>query len=299
MQSSQKFTASSNLTIEDHHQEQHGTSVLSSSESSTSSSLSTMTPSMDQSHELIPEAPVADESLNVQQEIGEMTALEALDFLIEENKKLWKEKIKFENSNIAKMQIQTQQHEKEKQHLSLQVRKIKTKIIETKLDQKSLKSEAKFLSTKFSDEFSSLIETIKDNINMKMDQMDNELDKMEKQYNNVLKDSEDQVRETAGFLLKVGQTVKSWKRRWFVFRKDLTFSYFKTVEDLKPIDTIDVSMEESLDISADVTQGKPFAFKLVTKDRTYYLCATNEDEKRRWISTLRRWFEVNKAYLTK
>ncbi|KAF0971525.1 hypothetical protein FDP41_010201 [Naegleria fowleri] len=185
-----------------------------------------MTPSMDQSHELIPEAPVADESLNVQQEIGEMTALEALDFLIEENKKLWKEKIKFENyayalnqsllesesklkklarykkaflqeqeekekmriqnekleneikkvreeksrsftstnqsnldllqSNIAKMQIQTQQHEKEKQHLSLQVRKIKTKIIETKLDQKSLKSEAKFLSTKFSDEFSSL-----------------------------------------------------------------------------------------------------------------------------------------------
>lgn len=97
MQSSQKFTASSNLTIEDHHQEQHGTSVLSSSESSTSSSLSTMTPSMDQSHELIPEAPVADESLNVQQEIGEMTALEALDFLIEENKKLWKEKIKFEN----------------------------------------------------------------------------------------------------------------------------------------------------------------------------------------------------------
>lgn len=202
-------------------------------------------------------------------------------------------------SNIAKMQIQTQQHEKEKQHLSLQVRKIKTKIIETKLDQKSLKSEAKFLSTKFSDEFSSLIETIKDNINMKMDQMDNELDKMEKQYNNVLKDSEDQVRETAGFLLKVGQTVKSWKRRWFVFRKDLTFSYFKTVEDLKPIDTIDVSMEESLDISADVTQGKPFAFKLVTKDRTYYLCATNEDEKRRWISTLRRWFEVNKAYLTK
>ncbi|KAG2382661.1 hypothetical protein C9374_005241 [Naegleria lovaniensis] len=348
-----------------HHQEAQGLTgsssiLLSSSASSTSSTSSTMTP--------IPEHPVLDESLNIHQEIGEMTVLEALDFLIEENSKLWKEKVKFENyafalnqslleseskmkklarykkafaqeqdekeklrmkyeelenelkkvrdekpkstisssqstdqlqSNLAKMQIQTQQHEKSKQLMAMHVRKVSTKIIEAKLDQRSLKSEAKFMTNKFLDEFASISEQIKNNISMKMDQMENELDKMEKQYLNVLKDSEDQVRETAGFLLKVGQTVKSWKRRWFVFRKDLTFSYFKTIEDLKPIDTIDVSMEDSLDVSADVTQGKPFAFKLVTKDRTYYLCATNEDEKRRWISTLRRWFEVNKAYLTK
>ena len=202
-------------------------------------------------------------------------------------------------STVAQLQLKAQQSESERRKISLYAGKAKTKIKEVKLDHKNLKTDVKMVTNRFLDDFQSLSTQLQKQVSTHCELAEDQYYKLEQKFSNFMKDSEDQVRETAGYLLKVGKTVKSWKRRWFVFRRDLTFSYFKTVEDVKPLDTVDVSMEDSLDVSADISQGKPFAFKLVTTNRTYFLCATNEDEKRRWISVLRRWFEVNKSYLDK
>lgn len=126
----------------------------------------------------------------------------------------------------------------------------------------------------------------------------NEIEKTRLESENMEMEAYEALRSQQGYLLKQGKAVKSWKRRWFVFRKDLTFSYYVSHEDKKkPLSTIDLSKESFLEVSTDASQGKAFTFKMVTKDRTFYLSATNEDEKRRWVYFLKKWFSINKEIM--
>lgn len=45
-----------------------------------------------------------------------------------------------------------------------------------------------------------------------------------------VKEALESLRSQAGYLLKQGKKVRNWKRRWFVFREDFTFSYYKDYE---------------------------------------------------------------------
>jgi len=238
------------------------------------------------------------------QEQEEKDKLKAkVEELEKEAKKIQQDKAQSHSSleslqlSLTQLQLKNQVYENEKKKGSLYIFNSKTKLKQLKLDHQILKSDVGTFKRRIQEDMERLTRQVVDQIRQYGDQVEEQYSSLETKFNSFKKDSEDQVRETAGFLLKIGKTVKSWKRRWFVFRKDLTFSYFKGIEDTKALDTIDVSQEDVLDVSADISQGKPFAFKLVTRERTYFLCATNEDEKRRWISVLRRWFEVNKSYL--
>jgi hypothetical protein len=105
------------------------------------------------------------------------------------------------------------------------------------------------------------------------------------------------VREIAGYLLKQGKKVKNWKRRWFVFRKDLSFSYFKNFGDKTPIKTINLANDDGLEFKSDISQGEHFTFKVVTKQRTFYFSCSNDTDKDQWLLKLRKWVESNTYFL--
>ncbi|KAL9657730.1 hypothetical protein ABK040_016225 [Willaertia magna] len=202
--------------------------------------------------------------------------------------------------NLAQANIKIQLQEQEKKKIALFASKSKQQLLQLQVEHKNLlidtRKQLQYFNNSVLKHFTN---EILSHCKQATELFEEQYTKLEEEFTKYTKESEDQIRETAGYLLKVGGNVKSWKRRWFIFRKDLTFSYYKTVEEKTPLDTIDVSNDLQMEVSADVTQGKPFAFKIVTQNRTYFLCATNEEEKRKWIDTLRRWFEVNKRYLNK
>jgi len=103
---------------------------------------------------------------------------------------------------------------------------------------------------------------------------------------------EKNYREASGYLIKRGAKVKSWKRRWFLFKPDLTFSYYASADSSKAINTVDVS-SGLFEVYPDNTHKMDFVFKIVTGNRIFFMSASSTEELSRWIHFLRFWRSVN------
>jgi len=89
-----------------------------------------------------------------------------------------------------------------------------------------------------------------------------------------------------GWMTKQGGAIKTWKRRWFLF-KDLVLFYYRSPKDKVPLGRIPILgyMVEKVE-----NIKKPFAFKLEHPGacRTWYFSTANDEERDFWVQTINR-----------
>lgn len=86
-----------------------------------------------------------------------------------------------------------------------------------------------------------------------------------------------------GFMTKLGAIFKSWKKRWFVLKRN-ELSYFRTQGERTPIRSID--LKDCRECVVDNTKKKPNCFRLVLAWRTFYLVCESEQELQEWMHML-------------
>ncbi|XP_066492806.1 pleckstrin homology domain-containing family H member 1 [Tiliqua scincoides] len=94
--------------------------------------------------------------------------------------------------------------------------------------------------------------------------------------------------EKSGYLLKMSNQVKTWKRRWFVLRNG-QIMYYKSPSDVicKPQGQVD------LNSSCQIIQGEGSqTFQLITEKGTYFLTADSPNILEEWIHVLQRILKV-------
>ena len=95
--------------------------------------------------------------------------------------------------------------------------------------------------------------------------------------------------ERVGWLMKQGEHIKTWRRRWFVLKQGKIF-WFKEAEVnsmSQPRGVIEVKGCLSVKGAEDVL-NKPFAFELSTNMDTMYFIADSDKEKEDWINAIGR-----------
>ncbi|GBG69057.1 hypothetical protein CBR_g3755 [Chara braunii] len=95
--------------------------------------------------------------------------------------------------------------------------------------------------------------------------------------------------ERCGWLMKQGEYIKTWRRRWFVLKdgKIFWFKEERITPSSKPRGVI--SVNSCLTIKgAEETINKPHAFELSTSVETMYFIADSEKEKEDWINSVGR-----------
>jgi hypothetical protein len=95
--------------------------------------------------------------------------------------------------------------------------------------------------------------------------------------------------ERTGWLLKQGEYLKTWRRRWFVLKRGKLF-WFKNAflsSASKPRGVISVTAFLTVKGAEDVLH-KPFAFELTTSRETMYFIADTDKEKEEWINSIGR-----------
>ncbi|XP_048339958.1 pleckstrin homology domain-containing family H member 1 isoform X2 [Sphaerodactylus townsendi] len=101
--------------------------------------------------------------------------------------------------------------------------------------------------------------------------------------------------EKSGYLLKMSNQVKTWKRRWFVLRNE-QLMYYKSPSDIicKPQGLVD------LNSSCQIIRGEGYqTFQLVTEKRTYFLTADSPNILEEWIHVLQNVIKVKVTSPTK
>ncbi|XP_062432688.1 pleckstrin homology domain-containing family H member 1 [Rhea pennata] len=94
--------------------------------------------------------------------------------------------------------------------------------------------------------------------------------------------------EKSGYLLKMGNQVKMWKRRWFVLR-NRQIMYYKSPSDVirKP------QGQMELNSSCQIVRGEGSqTFQLMTEKRTYFLTADSPNILEEWIHVLQSILRV-------
>ena len=95
--------------------------------------------------------------------------------------------------------------------------------------------------------------------------------------------------ERTGWLMKQGEYLKTWRRRWFVLKRGKLFwfknSYISSAS--KPRGIIPVTSCLTVKGAEDVL-NKPFSFELTTSRETMYFIADSEKEKEDWINAVGR-----------
>jgi len=87
-----------------------------------------------------------------------------------------------------------------------------------------------------------------------------------------------------GWLTKQGDSIKTWKKRWFVLTKDFRLSYYKSPEDSEAIGSVPMP---SYVIRPTNEVNKPFAFKASHAGmRTYFFVAESEQHMNSWVTAL-------------
>lgn len=95
--------------------------------------------------------------------------------------------------------------------------------------------------------------------------------------------------ERAGWLMKQGAHIKTWRRRWFVLKAGKIF-WFKSEQldpSCEPRGAIDVSKCLSVKGAEDAI-NKPFAFEVSSNFETMYFIADTDKEKEDWINAIGR-----------
>jgi len=84
----------------------------------------------------------------------------------------------------------------------------------------------------------------------------------------------------SGFLQKKGAVRKNWTTRWFVL-KDKSLYYYKTPKDTKFKGEVFLqgTQIELVDI-----KKHPHCYAIISKTRTFYICATNDSERDEWLT---------------
>merc|ERR1712070_75978 len=82
--------------------------------------------------------------------------------------------------------------------------------------------------------------------------------------------------ERCGWLMKQGEYIKTWRRRWFILKQGKIF-WFKT-EEVGP---------SSIPRGEDVI-NRAHAFELSTHSETMFFIADSDKEKEEWISSVGR-----------
>ncbi|KAM4042946.1 pleckstrin homology domain-containing family H member 2 [Anomaloglossus baeobatrachus] len=97
--------------------------------------------------------------------------------------------------------------------------------------------------------------------------------------------------EKAGYLLKMGGKLKTWKRRWFVL-KGGELLYYKSPSDVirKPQGQIELNSSSHI-VRGDGKQ----TVQLVTEKRTYYLTADSPNILDEWVRVLQNVLRVQAA----
>ncbi|XP_064388951.1 dual adapter for phosphotyrosine and 3-phosphotyrosine and 3-phosphoinositide-like isoform X2 [Halichondria panicea] len=89
-----------------------------------------------------------------------------------------------------------------------------------------------------------------------------------------------------GYLVKLGNVVKTWKRRWFVLKNE-ELRYFSRDSDKQPIRVI--NLREVTEVKAcdlHPIHRKTNAFRLVLPSRTFFIQAPNPTVRDEWIHVL-------------
>ena len=95
--------------------------------------------------------------------------------------------------------------------------------------------------------------------------------------------------ERAGWLMKQGEHIKTWRRRWFVLKggKIFWFKYDGVDAQSEPRGAIDVSRCLSVKGAEDAI-NKQYAFEVSTNFETMYFIADNDKDKEDWINAIGR-----------
>lgn len=89
----------------------------------------------------------------------------------------------------------------------------------------------------------------------------------------------------SGYLSKMGEVVRSWRRRWFVLSISNKLSYYEERDVKVCKGTIDLNNVSAVRRSKDSRPGE-FGFELVTPKRTYFLAAESEMSADEWMTAL-------------
>ncbi|KAL6769621.1 hypothetical protein ACKKBG_A31745 [Auxenochlorella protothecoides x Auxenochlorella symbiontica] len=95
--------------------------------------------------------------------------------------------------------------------------------------------------------------------------------------------------ERAGWLMKQGEVIKSWRRRWFVLKHGKIFWFKSDVvrPDSQPRGILEVNHCLSIKGAEDAI-NKPHAFEISTADASMYFIADSDKDKEDWINAVGR-----------
>ncbi|CAI9170915.1 unnamed protein product [Rangifer tarandus platyrhynchus] len=84
--------------------------------------------------------------------------------------------------------------------------------------------------------------------------------------------------------------MKGWRKRWFVLKNDGCLQYYRHKKDEGNCSPLEVIKLEGAEVGIDSSLGKPFVFNCVPQsgNRTFCLCATSNQEFKRWLEAMDR-----------
>ncbi|KAJ5636158.1 uncharacterized protein N7484_009471 [Penicillium longicatenatum] len=86
--------------------------------------------------------------------------------------------------------------------------------------------------------------------------------------------------------LRIKGAVRQWKRLWLVLRpKNLAF--YKDEQEYSPVKII--SMSQIIDVAEidPLSRSKKFCLQIIAEDKSYRLCASDEESLARWLGSLK------------
>ncbi|KAF9903201.1 hypothetical protein EC991_004067 [Linnemannia zychae] len=88
-----------------------------------------------------------------------------------------------------------------------------------------------------------------------------------------------------GYLLKLGNTYKTWRKKWFVLRGD-KLTYYKNTKEYQPLGIIPLSsIIDALQMDP-VSKHKQYCLRIVTAKRSFVCCAPDEDTLLLWLDAI-------------
>ncbi|XP_031734319.1 uncharacterized protein pdzph1 isoform X2 [Anarrhichthys ocellatus] len=95
-----------------------------------------------------------------------------------------------------------------------------------------------------------------------------------------------------GYLHKRTQSglFKGWRKRWFVLTHDCCLFYYRHKRDEAKRRALFAVKLEGAEVGPDISLGKQFVFKCRPQsgNRVYFLCATSNQEIKRWLEALEK-----------
>ncbi|KAF9135025.1 hypothetical protein BG015_003332 [Linnemannia schmuckeri] len=88
-----------------------------------------------------------------------------------------------------------------------------------------------------------------------------------------------------GYLLKLGNTYKTWRKKWFVLRGD-KLTYYKNMKEYQPLGIIPLSSIIDALQTDPVSKHKQYCLRIVTAKRSFVCCAPDEDTLLLWLDAI-------------